>query len=153
MRKTILVGILVLAVAVPNLFSLGIGGAFGWGVGSLPSQAMLSIKPDKSDAVFGIGISINSSSFHIGATADWWMYKDNLVDIINLYIGPGIYLVAGDNYVDLGARIPIGLQAFVIDPLELFIELAPSIGVGGIGVSINFPTWGLQSAVGFRFWF
>ena len=150
MKKALIISAVLLIVLSTSLFSLGIGGAFSMDVvGGLPNSAMLSLKLDKSPAVLGLGLSIRPDLFRIGATADWWLYHQHLAGILSLYMGPGLYLSAGTGVFDFGARIPVGLQAFVIDPLELFVELAPSLGFSGG----TFPAWGVQGAFGFRFWF
>ena len=57
-----------------------------------------------------------------------------------------------DPLVDLGLRIPVGFQVFPLDPLELFLEFAPSVGVQ-FSNPVTFPNWSVQGAFGFRFWF
>ena len=62
-------------------------------------------------------------------TADWWAYKQHFEGILNLYVGPGLF-VAGSNYsFALGGRIPVGLNIYPIDFFELFVELAPTLAV------------------------
>ena len=112
---------------------------------------MLSLKLDEFPAVFGLGVSIGSS-IRIGATADWWLWGMDLGDILYLYVGPGLYARIGGGF-DVGARVPVGLQFWVIDPLELFLEVAPAIGISLIGGALDFPDFKLQSSLGFRFWF
>jgi hypothetical protein len=48
--------------------------------------------------------------------------------------------------VDFGARIPVGLQVFLIDNvLEIFLEIVPTIGF--LPTIIAFPEW--QGYLGF----
>ena len=159
MRKTVLLILTVLLLSTMSVSAVGIsaiGGAFSFSTSEIEAAipgGALSIKLDSIDPILGFGVRVDEDSFHMGVTADWWVYKEPLVDAINLYLGPGGYVnlaVNGSTSVDLGLRIPVGLQMFPIDPLELFIELAPKVG---IGFPIQFPTWGLQGALGFRFWF
>ena len=152
-KRVLLIIVLVVLMAAPA-FSFGIGGAFsvGFAGGTVGPGALLSLKLDSFPAVLGVGASFGADRFRLGVTADWWLWSTNLVSIINLYIGPGLYLDIGlgnAEYFGIGARIPVGLQAFIIDPLELFLEIAPTIGFS----SVQFPTFGVQSAIGFRFWF
>lgn len=150
MNKKVLViaAVLLMAVAVSGFSaSFGIGGAFSLdAMGGLPSSVMLSLKVPQFPVVWGLGWNLAGDSFRLGLTADWWLYSTNLVSFINLYVGPGLYLALPDPFA-IGARIPIGFNAFPIDPLELFLEIAPTI------TFIPTIDFGLQAAFGFRFWF
>ncbi|MBN1686001.1 MAG: hypothetical protein JW852_05065 [Spirochaetales bacterium] len=153
MKKRILLIILLAAIAVAPAFSFGIGGAFGLNFGgSLGTSGMLSVKFDEYPAVFGLGARFGYDWFNIGITADWWLYETNLVEMLDLYVGPGLYAVLGSGVFDLGLRVPVGIHMFVIDPLELFLELAPAIGIG-LSPELRFPQFDIQGAIGFRFWF
>ena len=113
--------------------------------------ALFSFKVPKYPAIFGLGFSAGGGSFNLSVTGDWWLLNEHIAEIFYWYLGSGFYLGAGSNHIGLGLRVPIGLQVFLIDPLELFIEAAPRFG---IGISpLNFPEFGLMAAVGFRFWF
>ena len=79
------------------------------------------------------------------------MYSMNLFDSVDLYLGPGIYVGVG-KATGLGIRFPVGVHAFVLDPLELFFELAPALGMQ-LTPSFHIPTFGIGGALGFRFWF
>ena len=153
MKKRLLLLTLLVAIVAAPAFSFGIGGAFGLNfMGGVGTGGLLSVKFDEFPAVFGVGARISSGGFRVGVTADWWLYTTNLVEMLDLYVGPGLFVDIGDNVFDLGVRVPIGIHMFVIDPLELFLEFAPAIGVG-FSPDFYFPAWGLQGAVGFRFWF
>ncbi len=157
MRKVVIIVMVLTVLSTGNLFAFGIGGAFTLDVlESGTGGAALSIKLDQLDPILGISLSKGENNFNFGLTADWWMYRAPLVGIIKLYIGPGGYINvanANDNtLIDLGLRIPVGFQIFLIDPLELFIEFAPRVGVQ-LSDPITFPSWGVQGAFGFRFWF
>ena len=79
------------------------------------------------------------------------MVNKRIDGIFYWYLGPGLYVGAGTGYLGLGIRVPIGLQIFIIEPLELFIEAAPRFG---LGLSpLDFPQVGIMAAIGFRFWF
>ncbi len=153
MKKRLLLFVLLAALAAGPAFSFGIGGAFGLNyVGGFGTGGMLSVKFDDSPVVLGVGARFGSGWFNIGVTADWWLYETNLVKMLDLYLGPGLYANIGSGSFDVGVRIPVGLHIYVIDPLELFLEIAPAIGVG-LSPVVYFPSWGVQGAVGFRFWF
>jgi len=150
-KKLVLLTLLVVLAAAPA-FSFGIGGAFGLNFNGLGTSGLLSVKFDEYPAVFGLGAHLGGGGFRATVTADWWLYQTNLVEMLDLYVGPGIFVDLGSNVFDIGVRIPVGIHLFVIDPLELFLEIAPTIGVA-VAPSLQFPTWGVQGAVGFRFWF
>jgi hypothetical protein len=157
MKKKVLV--LALALTIFTIFSASaftaaIGGEFSLNLGSgLPGSALLSFRLPKFPAVFGLGLQIPSGGGQssLAILADWWLAQGNLVSFINYYVGPGVFLGIADS-ATLGIRVPVGLNAFPIKPLELFLEFAPAITlVAPSGVSI--PQWGLQAGFGFRFWF
>lgn len=155
MKRFVLALCLSLGLVATGASALGIGGAFSVGVlGGLPSSAMLSLKLDGVPPVLGLGISVGGGNAHIGATADWWLYHSPLAGPLGIYLGVGGYADidtgSGGNF-GVGARLPIGLQIFPVKPLELFLEIAPRAGI-----TLNpfyFPSWGIQGAAGFRFWF
>jgi hypothetical protein len=157
MKKKALV--LALALTIFCVFSAtaytaAIGGEFALKVGDgLPNSALLSFRLPKLPPVLGLGVSIpaNGGQSSFVLLADWWLAQGNLVGFVNYYVGPGFFLgVAKDAQV--GIRVPVGLNAYPLKPLEVFIEFAPAITLyAGSGVAI--PQWGLQAGFGFRFWF
>lgn len=152
MKKRFTLVVLILALTAPSLFSWGVGAAFSIdAMGGLPHSALLSVQTPKEPFILGLGLQIGDGSINLGATADWWMLHNELTGIITYYIGPGLYLRAPEAF-EVGARLPVGLQIFPIEPLELFLEIAPaqSIITGG---GIDIPDISLQSSFGFRFWF
>lgn len=79
----------------------------------------------------GVGSDAESDFFHI--SGDYRIIdRRPLVDFVSFYLGAGGYLqiLTGDvqdNFV-LGARLPVGLQAFLLeDKLEIFVEIAPTV--------------------------
>ncbi len=157
MKKKVLVLALVLTLVATfgaSAYNAAVGGEFALRIGSgLPSSALLSFRLPKLPPVFGLGVSIPSgggqSSFTV--LADWWLAQGNLVGFLNYYVGPGVFVGIADS-ATLGLRVPVGIDAYPIKPLELFLEFAPAVTlVAPAGVSI--PEWGLQAGFGFRFWF
>jgi hypothetical protein len=152
MKRALILIALVSVLALPA-FSIGVGAAFSVDVigEGLPSNVMFSMyAPEYFPAVVGLGVYVGQETFSVGITGDWWMYRDHLVGMLNLYAGLGFYADISQN-VGLGGRVPIGLQIYPVEFLELFVEVAPKFGA-----TLNpivFPVWGVQSAVGFRFWF
>jgi hypothetical protein len=70
------------------------------------------------------------------------------VDILHFFLSVGAYtnIYFEPTEFHLGARIPVGLQVFLIDNvLELFLEVAPTVGfLPGLEA---FPEW--QGFIGF----
>ena len=157
MKRVIIIVFLALVFLSANVFALiglGIGAAFNLELfraeGTYPGAA-LTISLPKIPLVIGAGVLISGEEFLVGITADWWIFQEKLGSIAGLYIGPGIYLKIGTPF-EFGVRVPVGFQIFPIDPLELFLELAPQLGIG-FADPIRFPQVTVAGSVGFRFWF
>ncbi len=165
MKKRILViflaVILLAAVAmtgfsVPRKAGFAIGGAFALDpIGTPYPGGAITFKLPVLPPVFGVGFSFGSQAFRLGITGDWWLWNFQLVSILWMYVGPGLWvninIADSGTGVGLGVRVPVGLELWVIEPLELFLEIAPRVGL-----AIRDPVtidWGIQGAVGFRFWF
>jgi len=131
----------------------GIGIEYGIDVlGGLPQQAMLTLSMHQLPVVLGLGLTLGQSQFNLGITGDWWLLHQHLVGIIDMYVGPGLYLTLPT--FEIGGRIPVGLQIWPIGKvLELFLELAPSMAFVSQIRAISIPNLGLQAGFGFRFWF
>jgi hypothetical protein len=157
-KKKILVLALCLtlfSVFNASAYTAAIGGEFSMPLlGGLPNSALLSFRLPKFPAVFGLGLNIptNGGSAAFALIADWWLVQGPLVGFVNYYVGPGVFMGVSANDFTLGLRVPIGLNAFPIKPLELFVEFAPAIAfLAPSGISI--PNFNLQAGFGFRFWF
>lgn len=155
MKKLMVIAIVLLVAMTVSVSAdtLGIGGAFGLQpVGGLPgSNVMLSAKLPQLPFLLGLGFSVGTGDFELGITADWWAIQQNLVTFVNFYAGPGLY-VGVANAFEIGARVPIGINIYPLEILELFVEVAPTI-TAQFGDPIVFPKFALQGAFGFRFWF
>lgn len=110
----------------------------------------------RAPLVINVGFpAIGTQVFLLGFTVDFWAINQSLVSFINVYVGPGLFLnvaaTGGNAKVALGGRVPIGLNIKPFNWLELFLELAPALGVViADPVTANFL---LQGAFGIRFWF
>ncbi len=136
-----------------SAFTAAVGGEYSLKLADgLPNSALLSFRLPKFPAVFGLGLTLPTvGDASMVLLADWWLAKGNLVSFVNYYVGPGAFLGISRT-ATLGVRVPVGLNAYPIKPLELFVELAPAMTIiDTTGVSI--PQWGLQAGFGFRFWF
>jgi hypothetical protein len=162
MKKIGLLLVFLVTLGASQSFGLGIGIAytpwFGLGDAATSSNgAALTLKLDSTDFIFGVGFSAGPNATNMGLTADLWLANGRLIDFLNFYAGVGGYgqiLIADTSYIDAGVRIPLGINAFLLNnTIELFLELAPAIGIGVGGETLTFPSVNLQGAVGFRFWF
>lgn len=108
--------------------------------------------------IWGLNFSLSpkESSYFLGLTADWLLYKQPLYSPFNLnfYMGPGLYgslSLASVSRADLGLRIPFGVNWTPVKFLEIFAELTPAFGIT-FQDPIQ-PAWIFQAAVGGRVWF
>ncbi|HUX11868.1 MAG TPA: hypothetical protein VMW87_02520 [Spirochaetia bacterium] len=151
-------------IIIAVLISLVLGGAqaFSWGIGAeagidafggLPGESvMLTVQFPKLPILWGIGAHLNGNESNVGLTADWWLINQNLTGILNIYVGPGLYLAAPKPF-EIGGRLPVGLNIFPLNFLELFIEAAPALVLYSSASGISIPNFRLQGALGLRFWF
>lgn len=144
---------LLLLVAVPAAFATGVGIAAGiQPLGGLPgSNIMLSLRVPQIPFLMGLGFSLGTQDFSFGLTGDWWMATGGLFSFVKYYIGPGFYAGYGNGFI-LGGRLPIGINAYPLKNIELFLEVAPTLAIA-FADPIRFPEFGLQGAFGVRFWF
>lgn len=162
MKKKSIILILLTLLVIPAAYSnTGLGAAFTYGLdnGANNTGAALSINtPAIPGTVQNIRLTFDGSDyFSFSISDDWWVVQENITGKLDLYIGLGFY--AGvtvvnneDTDFSLGARLPIGLTMKPIDFIELFLEVAPAMGVG-FEPTIYFPSWNVQAALGLRLWF
>lgn len=90
----------------------------------------------------------------IDATLDFWIINDDFIEFFDWYLGvglrTGIKINQGNDNTSifaLAVRVPIGLQWWIIENLELFVEAAPGVAIlpsfgfdagGGIGIRYFF---------------
>jgi hypothetical protein len=165
MRKMTLIlalGVMVTTGAAfadhPSGWGIGVVGGLngGWGGGAWPGLTV-SLKVPSLPIYWGIGVGINRDSFSLGVTGDYYFYDRQLVPEIGLnwYLGLGGYFNAyfsSSGGVSLGGRLPIGLSWQPLKPnvLELFLDIAPSLGIGINTGSVLAGGWG--GDFGIRFW-
>ena len=165
----IIIGLLVNAAVFAQHDGLGIGvvgggaGSFREGYGNLG----LSLKIPGIPIFWGIYGNFLDNYPGIGITGDYYFIDSNFVSSrltgddgsyynlrLDWYFGAGfffnLYSGKSDNYVNLGARLPIGIAWFIIRPLELFVELAPDIGFTNIGDNPLHLGW--SARIGLRYW-
>jgi hypothetical protein len=84
----------------------------------------------------------------LGGSLDGWLVNQLLAERLSYYMGIGAYAAAtgtsNPSVFTFGGRIPIGLQLFPVDPLEIFLELSPMI------VFLPAIDWTVSVRLGFR---
>lgn len=139
-KKFVAISMLFLALLMPaTLFAeQGIGIVLGEPTGLSYKGGNLAI---------GLGWSFASDKNRIDATIDWWLINKDFIEMLDWYLGVGIKGKFGTDTVGVGVRVPIGIQWWIADELELFAELAPGISLfpdtnpdlsGGIGLRYYF---------------
>jgi len=103
-------------------------------------NAVIIIRPAPFD--FKIGYNFTEAG-NLFLSADYRIVSGyQIVDFLHFFLGVGVYTHIYFNPADfgLGARIPLGLQAFLVDNvLELFLEVAPTVGF--VPTITAFPEW------------
>jgi len=171
MKRIILVLVLFTIIATGSAFAdhpkgIGVGvfygtssswGARGWGYGYGHGYYGLSLKVPSIPIFWGINMRITEGYFQLGLMGDKYFIDQVLVkDVgLNWFLGLGLYgNVAFWNDTSsfaFGARLPIGLSWQPIKPLEIFLNLAPSLG---IHINpLDFPNGGFGAEFGIRVWF
>jgi hypothetical protein len=115
---------------------------------------------------WGVGLGINKNWFGLNVTGDYYFIDRALIPDIkrNWFLGLGGYMGmwfwqndyrphSGDPGMSmaLGARVPVGLSWQPLKFLEVFLDVAPSLGLSVIPV--RFPDWDVNFDLGARFWF
>jgi hypothetical protein len=160
-KKILLIVTLLMLVTASFGFAseglgLGVEGVFGL-IGPSPTGGFaLTGSPPKVPLVIGLNFAFGQSIFQIGGTFDWWLIQETLAAPLGIYAGPGAFFYVngmggGAANFGLGIRVPVGLQVFIFDFWELFLELAP--GVAFQVTPVFTPNFALQLALGTRFWF
>jgi hypothetical protein len=128
-----------------STFSGGFGGSAGFG---------LSLKVPSVPIFWGIYVP-SFNPLYLGVSGDKYLYEGDLVSDINLhwFLGLGGWFNIGFSdpfYFVVGARLPVGLSWHVIDMLEVFLNVAPNLGlrltqgaglVGGIPFELGIRLW------------
>jgi hypothetical protein len=158
MKKIVLIVVLLSVVSAGSMFAAShtgwsIGAAFylTWTQSAAPTGAALCVKFPSLPIMFGFSAIFGYYYTTIGVTVDWWAFQTHLVGPVDLYIGPGLFLLIDTSpygYVDGGLRIPVGFQIFIVPAFEIFLEPALAIHVMPV-----LPTFGFMASIGLRFWF
>jgi len=116
-----------------------------------------SLKIPNVPVFWALNLGFSSNYFRLGVSGDLYFYERPLVSAINLHwmIGVGAWtnlgFSGGTVNLELGARAPIGVSWHVLDFLELFTDVAPSLGFKLLP-DFYFPAGGWPLEIGIRFW-
>jgi hypothetical protein len=155
MKKIVFVSLFMVLsmVGASSLFALRIGLEFG------NPDAVIIIRPEPFDIKIGYNFADllgmgNLNFLHV--SVDYRLINSmHLIDFLSLFFGVGAYAqiyMAGEGTTNesdadlyLGARIPVGIQAFLLrGTLEFFVEVVPTVTfLPGIDFG------GLQGYIGF----
>ncbi|MBN1835621.1 MAG: hypothetical protein JW820_07215 [Spirochaetales bacterium] len=143
MAKVLCVALILLTVAA--LGSFAAGGSLRLGLEFGNPTAVLIVRPGNWDFKVGWNFATNG---HLFLSTDYRIINAyQLVDFLHVFLGVGAYgqLYFEPTAFQMGGRLPIGLQAFLLDSvLEIFVEAVPTLqAIPAFG-------WGgLQGYVGF----
>jgi len=178
MKKLVLLAALAAILATgtafadhPDGFGIGLVGGFGWG-GLGGGAGGLSLKIPGIPIFWAVNLGGSNEHFRIGLTGDYYMIDKALAPqaFLHWFLGLGGFVNLSiwstkdwsRTDFDLGARVPIGLSFQPIKLLEIFLDVAPSFGLGITGsyedknkkYDSGFGFfWGLPLEIGLRLWF
>jgi hypothetical protein len=145
-KRMILAIVLVLAVTAVASAEFAIGAEYLYYTPGLASNALLSLRAWPMPFQLGLGFAPGPS---FSVTGDWWLKAGAITGSpLGYYLAVGGFVTL-PNLV-LGARVPIGLQLWLGDLLELFLEAVP---YAGLDLDSMYPMYGIGVGAGFRFWF
>jgi hypothetical protein len=156
-KKVVMVGVLGLCLGVAGLFAMpkgfGIGIAGGGGINAY--GASLALKVPALPVYWMINADLYGGAFGLGVTGDYYLLNGTFVPTLDYYVGVGGFVNLGlGNTLAVagGLRVPIGISWNPIPILDLFLEVAPRLGVE-IVPDFKFPyaSW-VYGAAGIRFW-
>jgi len=141
----------------PSLTGIGLVATSSWANGGASGQLGLSLKLRQTPIFWGLHLSFASTYLGLGVSGDEYVVDRPLVHDkgfdLDWFLGLGGYAyLEASSIADfgLGARVPIGLSWHIDKQFELWLDLAPSLGI-----SLNplyFPDWSVPAELGFRAW-
>ena len=135
-RFLILTVLLTVLILVPATADVGVGVILG--------------SPTGISALFGNRVAV-AAAWNIDNLlhlhADVWLINRQLVDPVNWYLGVGGKVLLLSDDVNLGVRIPVGLQWYALPRLELFAEIVPGMQL------FEKTAFDLDAGLGIRFHF
>jgi hypothetical protein len=169
MKKLILAALLGFVLCTAGAFAghpggwgIGVLGRWGWGwTGGDSGGAALSLKAPSVPVYWGFSLGIRDHYFGITATGDYYIIDQTLIPRANFgwYWGLGGFVSFHfrENFsaIAAGLRLPIGISWRPVDVLELFLDVAPELGLGtyfGSTSGLYFPAGEFPLDLGLRFW-
>ena len=119
-------------------------------------QAALSLKLPGIPVFWAFSVSFGPEQLFLGVSGDNYFIDRVLVSDLNLhwFIGLGGYVNfgVGDVFIfSFGARLPIGISWQPFPLLEVFLDIAPQLGVQ-LAPTFDFPAGGWPVEIGVRLW-
>jgi hypothetical protein len=182
MKKIVLTFVLAAILATGSVFAahpngLGIGVQGGYGIGFTgyngSAGAALSLKIPNIPIFWAVNLNFGDNFFGIGLTGDKYIFDQKISGPFGWYLGLGLYFnyyswsFSNTDYspvggLGVGARVPIGLSIQPVKFFEIFLDVAPALGLyvnfegkykgviyrdGGMGLAFGMPL-----EIGLRFW-
>ncbi|MDR2259313.1 MAG: hypothetical protein LBE14_09220 [Treponema sp.] len=163
----VLLGLMLCTVGAfaehPDGWGVGILGRWGWGwTGDGAGGAALSLKAPSVPVYWGFSLGFREHYFGLTATGDYYLIDQTLIPEANFgwYLGLGgfasFHIWENFSALTAGVRFPIGISWRPLDALELFLDVAPGLGIGayfGDKSGLYFPAGEFPLELGLRFWF
>lgn len=152
--RTAVFWLALLVVSAEPAWSFAVGVSAGTdALGGVPGgDLMLSIHIPGLPVMWGLGAQIDQQQTSFVGTADLWLGNRGRRGSAGVYVAPGLYLALPHPTL-FGLRLPIGLDTYIRDSLELFLETAPTFILVSSGGATQPPSFRLQATAGVRFWF
>ena len=157
----------------PDGLGLGLTSNFGWGefsenYGSWYFNPGISLKIPHVPVFWGFYGNLKPDSIGFGLSGDYYIIEKSIIDEdrtnengtyhvkLDWYLGAGLSVDADFwdkvTVYNVGLRVPGGVSWYFIEKFELFVGLAPNIGVwifeGTTGLR-----WLINGEIGIRYWF
>lgn len=141
----------------PAGLGVGLVAVSDYGSAGMGSQLGLSLKLRGIPIFWGAHLSFNANYLGLGVTGDRYFNDEGLIREksfkLDWFLGLGGYAnlaMSSSPSASLGARLPIGLSWHPTREFEVWLDIAPSLGIGLSPLS--FPNWGVPAEIGVRAW-
>jgi hypothetical protein len=167
MKKLLIVLVICLcfsaAVYADHPGGLGLGAVIRGGGGNDGFSGFdigASVKFPSLPIFWGFFAKIHSEYFGFGAIGDFYLIDADVIDEsgfnLDWFLGVGGYgnmVFWGDGLgLSAGGRLPIGLSCHITNNWEVFLDVAPNLGLS-LAPEFHFPDFFVTGELGFRYWF